>query len=232
MSTVPIPSASLFLGIIPALILLYIGLKGYEGYYKDKNIFLTFIVGIFIGFIAALVQSLTYAGIIIYTILLAFFDQLFKTIILNIGRLQRKKETTIYGLSLGLGFGSSFTPFLLIGVSSIITSDLQVLSTVTAGSIGIILFHGATGAYIGYGVYTGKLMKYALTAIVIQMPFNFIVGMLIIYSRPEHLYILIGFATILILYGVIVFWYITKKIMPQIIDSKQRRKRRKKSVNK
>ena len=38
----------LFLGIIPALILLYIGLKGYEGYYRDKTIFLTFIIKIII----------------------------------------------------------------------------------------------------------------------------------------------------------------------------------------
>ena len=46
----------LFLGIIPALILLYIGLKGYEGYYRDKTIFLTFIIGIIFGVIAAVLR--------------------------------------------------------------------------------------------------------------------------------------------------------------------------------
>jgi len=35
-----LPQALLFVGIIPALILLFISLKGYDGYYKDRIIFL------------------------------------------------------------------------------------------------------------------------------------------------------------------------------------------------
>ena len=54
--TVPI-QAVLFLGIIPALILLYISLKGYEGLYKDKSIFLTFVAGIILGVIAAFIRA-------------------------------------------------------------------------------------------------------------------------------------------------------------------------------
>ena len=108
--------AILFLGIIPALFFLFIALKGYEGYYKDKTIFLTFITGIFFGILAAIIRLIInpLPLVIIFIILFAFLEQLFKTIVLNIGRLQYKKETTIYGLTLGLGFGSSFTPFLVI----------------------------------------------------------------------------------------------------------------------
>ena len=228
MSNFVLPQASLFLGIIPALILLYISLKGYEGHYKDKTIFLTFIIGIVLGFIAALVLFLTFRGfegIILFIVLLAFFDQLLKTMVLNLGRLQEKKETTIYGLSLGLGFGSSFTPFLIIAVSSLITSDVYVLSLMTIGSLGIIFFHGATAAYIGYGIYIGRLTKHLLTAVIIQLPFNFILGMTIIYSRPNSLNIQLGLITVLIMYGSIFFWYVTKKIMPQILTKSMRRKR-------
>ena len=221
-----LPQASLFLGIIPALILLYISLKGYEGLYKDKTIFLTFIIGIVLGFIAAFVQSIT-VFVIIYMILLAFFDQLFKTIVLNFGRLHEKRETTIYGLSLGLGFGSSFTPFLIIAVSSLITSDVYVLSLIAIGSFGIILFHGATAAYIGYGIYVGRLTKHLLTAVIIQLPFNFILGMAIHYSRPNALNLQIVFVTGLIIYGGIIFWYVIKKIMPQILTQNMKRKRSK-----
>ena len=228
MSDIILPQASLFLGIIPALILLYISLKGYEGHYKDKTIFLTFIIGIVLGFIAALVLFFTFKGfegIIIFIILLAFFDQLFKTIVLNLGRLQEKTGTPIYGLSLGLGFGSSFTPFLIIAVSSSFTSDVYVLSLIAIGSLGIILFHGATGAYIGYGVLSGRLTKYLLTAVIIQLPFNFILGMTILYSRPNSLNIQLGLVIGLIFYGSIVFWYVIKKIMPQILTKSMRRKR-------
>ena len=227
---VMLPQASLFLGIIPALLLLYISLKGYGEHYKDKTVFLTFVIGIILGFVAAFVQSFTIAGVIIYIILLAFFDQLLKTMVLNIGRFQEKKESPIYGLSLGLGFGSAFTPFLIIAVNSLITSDVYVLSLIAVGSLGIIMFHGATGAYIGYGICAGKLIKYLLTAIVIQLPFNLLLGLAIIYSKPETLYEQIGLVTGLIIYGIIVFWYVVTKIMPQILTGTKRRKRTKKAT--
>ena len=222
-----IPSASLFLGVIPALLFLYISLKGYDGCYKEKNIFLSFIVGIIIGFIAAVVQSTTLNLVIIYMMLLAFFDQLFKTIILNIGRLHEKSETAIYGMSLGLGFGSSFTPYLIIATSSLITTNTNILISIAIGSLGVILFHGATGAYIGYGIYTKKLIKHLLTAIILQLPFNFLLGMMINYSKIETLNLQIVFVISLILYGSILFLYVTKKIMPQILIQKRRKRTKK-----
>lgn len=219
-----LPQASLFLGIIPALILLYICLKGYEEHYKDKTIFLTFVIGIILGFVSAIVRLLLFLPLVIVVIiLLAFFEQLSKTIILNVGRLQLKKETTIYGLSLGLGFGSVFTPFLVIAVSASIQGDVYAASLTAIGSLGIILFHGATGAYIGYGIYTGKMLKYLLTAIIIQLPFNVIVDLTRFYPNKYFLYLQLG----LIIYGGIVFWYVVKKIIPQILSQSQRRRSKK-----
>ena len=170
--TVPL-QAILFLGIIPALILLYIALKGYEGYYKDKTIFLTFILGIILGIIAAVIRHIIWYPFIITSIIIfAFFEQLLKTIFLNIGRLQSKKETPIYGLTMGLGFGSSFTPFLIIQASTFVGNNLSFLTIIAFGSLGFILFHGATTTYIGYGIFKGRLTKYLLIAILIQIPFN------------------------------------------------------------
>jgi hypothetical protein len=225
-----LPQASLFLGVIPALMLLYITIKGYEGFYKDKVMFLTFVAGIIMGFIAALAQSITYAAAIVFVVLLSFFDQLFKTIILNIGRLQENRETPIYGLSLGLGFGSSFTPFMIIAISSLGISNTNVLLTAGAGSIGIILFHGATGSYIGYGIYQGKLMKHLLIAILLQLPFNFLVGLMVIFSIPEFLETQIGLALAIILYGIVVYWYTTKKVLPNLLTPSEKRKRIKKGT--
>lgn len=216
-----LPQASLFLGIIPALILLYIGLKGFEGHYKDKTIFLTFIIGIILGFISVIVRSLFLPLLIVVMILLAFFEQLFKTIVLNIGRLQLKKETAIYGLSLGLGFGSVFTPFLVIAVSTTTQNDVYITSLIAIGSLGIILFHGATGAFIGYGIYTGKTLKFLLIAIIIQLPFNAIIDSTRFYPDRYFIYIQLG----LIIYGGIIFWYVLKQIMPRILSQNQKRKR-------
>ena len=217
-----IPQTSLFLGIIPALIMLYIGLKGYEGYFKDKIIFLTFIVGIIIGFIAAVIELFTRdVGLIFYIVLFPVLEQLFKTIVLNIRRFQEKQATTIYGLSLGLGFGSVFTPATII-MGNYQAVDLVFISAVV-GSFGIILFQAASGAMIGYGIYTSKLTRYLTIAILLQLPITvlfFVTNLL----RVGYLQISI------VVYGIVVYWYATKKIMPRILAESQRRKRTQKEI--
>jgi len=215
-----LPQASLFLGVIPALILLYIGLKGYEGHYKDKNIFLAFVVGIIAGFFAALMELFTINAGIMFIILFPILEQLLKTMILNIQRLHEKGETIIYGLSLGLGFGSIFTPV------SMIAADFQMgetilIASVILGSFGIILFHGATGIFIGYGIYTGKLSKYFIFAVLLHVPVTGWFFLTVFYNIE---YLQIG----LILYGLVIYWYATKKIMPQILHRGRERKRSKK----
>jgi len=218
-----LPQASLFLGIIPALFIMFISLKGYEGYYKDKTMFITFIAGIIMGFIAAFVQSFFINLVVISTVLLAVFNQLFKTIVLNIGRFQKKKETTIYGLSLGLGFGSSFTPFMIIAVSSLISNDVYVLSIIALGSLGIIFFQGATGAYIGFGVYSGSLVKKLISSVLIELPLIIIIGLMLFYTS-ESIRIQIVFAISAVIYGIIVFGYIQKNVVPLIKNNEKNKK--------
>jgi len=233
--------AVLFLGIIPALIFLYIALKGYEGHYKDKTIFLTFIIGIALGVIAAVARllinppyliitpniSIISRYTIIFIILFAFFEQLLKTIVLNIRRLQLKKETTIYGLSLGLGFGSSFTPFLVISGSMTGQSNLLFLGLVAFGSLGFILFHAACGAYIGYGIFVGKMTKYLFVAILLQIPFNTVAELTRIYIKPYYSYYLV-YQVGLVLFGAIIFIYVIKRVMPLILTQSETKKRSKK----
>jgi hypothetical protein len=210
---------SLFIGIIPALILLYIGLKGFEGHFKDKLIFLTFIVGIIIGTVSVALEYYTQTIGLIYMILFPILEQLFKTIVLNLGRFQEKQETTIYGFSLGLGFGSVFTPAAIMSLDEI---NLTFIAAII-GSIGIILFHAATGILIGYGVYTHKLTKYLTMAILLHFVITAVFGLTTLF-QVSYLQILI------VVYGLVVFWYATKKIMPRILEESQRRKRTQKEI--
>ncbi len=233
--------AILFLGIIPALLFLFLALKGYEGYYKDKIIFITFVIGIIFGVIAAAVRiiinppylipigTITFISryTIIYIVLFAFIEQLLKTIVLNIGRFQLKKETTIYGLALGLGFGSSFTPFLIISLTSVGNVSLSFLSLVIFGSLGFILFHAAMGSFIGYGIFSGKMTKHLFIAIFLQIPFNTIAELTRVYEKPYFTYYLI-YQIGLVIYGAIIFIYVIKKVMPKILSQGERRKRIKK----
>jgi len=218
-----IPQTSLFIGIIPALIILYIGLKGYEGHFKDRLVFLTFIVGIIIGFISAVIELLTQnIGLIIYIVLFPILEQLFKTIVLNIGRFQEKQETTIYGLSLGLGFGSVFTPAAII-LGNFQEVNLSFIAAIIV-SFGIILFHAATGVLIGYGVYTHKLTTYLTMAILLHFVITAVIGLTSLY-QVSYLQI------ILVVYGIVVFWYATKNGVASFLDESGRRRRTQKDID-
>ncbi len=218
----------LLLGIIPALIFLFLSLKGYDALYKQKTIFLILIVGIIIGVVVAVVRAFTQPlpFSYLFIILFAFFEQLIKTIILNIGRFQRKKETTIYGLTLGLGFGASFTPFLILAGSIAEEPTLSLYGLILVGTIGFTLFHASTAAYIGYGIYIGRLTKYLITAIILQLPFNLFFD-LSRYTK-DPLFVYSQFA--LLIYGLICYVYIIKYVMPNILKNKKQRKRSKRTI--
>lgn len=216
-----IPQTSLFLGIIPALLVLYIGLKGYEGHYKDKLIYLTFIVGIVIGVAAAVIELIAWdIGLLVYILLFPTLEQLFKTIILNLGRFHEKQETTVYGFSLGLGFGSVFTPVAIYFGNF---QDMFSLIAALLGSFGITLFHAATGILIGYGVYVNKLAKYLTIAILLHLVITTVIGLTNLFN--------IGYLQItLLLYGFIVFWYALTRVMSRILKESQRRRRTQKEI--
>ena len=93
------------------------------------------------------------------------------------------------------------------------------------------MFHGATGAYIGYGVYAGNLFKNLTHAILLQIPFNALLGLTIYYADAGHLTkIIVGLVGLMIIYGGVVYWHVTTKIMPQIKQKEEKRKRTKKKI--
>ncbi|MEA2055305.1 MAG: protease PrsW [Candidatus Thermoplasmatota archaeon] len=214
-----LPSASLFIGIIPALALLFYSIKGYDGLYKEKTIFITFVAGIITGFIAIIIEWYTIGVGIFFIILFPMLEQLFKTIALNLRFFHDKRETVIYGFCLGLGFGSIFTPFSIIVLNFNTDADIILLSLSVLGSIGIILMHASTGICLGYGVYKNNLPKYLIFAIVLQIPVTALVFTTTYYATA-YLQILI------IPYGLAIYWYTTTKIMAKILIGKEKRSKK------
>ena len=147
---------------------------------------------------------------ILIIVLFPILEQILKLIILNFSRLQKQKSTVIYGLSLGLGFGSVFTPISII-LANFETDSIIIIASVIIGSFGIILLQAGTGIILGYGVFTGKILKYFLLTIIIHIPFTawfFLTG---IYQIEQT-------QILLIFYGLVVYWYSSNKIMKNILD--------------
>ena len=212
-----LPQSSLFLGIIPALILLYISLKDWQGEYAEKTLFIMFVIGIITGFIAALIEIFTVSSGLLIIALFPILEQVMKTMVLNLRRFHRKRSTVIYGLSIGLGFGSIFTPVSMI-LADIETTSIVPILAVLIGSIGIICIHGATGALLGYGVFEEKLLKFYVFALITHLPvaiWFFITG----YFNMNHLQIGIFF------YGIIIYWFVKNRIVDNVLKQRERRKR-------
>ncbi|MFH1101902.1 MAG: protease PrsW [Methanobacteriota archaeon] len=221
MDNILVPQASLILGIIPALLLMYISLKGYENLYKEKTIFLTFIVGIIIGVISIIIEIVSIGVGIFFIVLFPVLEQLIKTIVLNLRRFHAKKETVIYGFTLGLGFGTISTPFFLITAGTI--QNYFSLVFIFIGSLGMILLQSATGIVIGYGVYTRKLGTYLIYSILISIP---VTGFIFITTWIKTEYLQVG----IVIYGAIIYWYITTRVLPQILPDHRRKKRKEKHI--
>jgi hypothetical protein len=203
-----IPQSSLLLGIIPALVLVYISIKDWHGKFVEKTLFIIFIIGIFIGFIVSIVQ-LQFIITIQILIIYPFLEQIVKTMVLNLRRFQEKQSTIIYGLALGLGFGSIYPPASLMLISAESITNQGILM-ILSGSIGLLLLHGATGAMIGYGIYQKSLPKYYLYSVVILIIGN-------VFKLFEN------FKWINLIFGIILYWYVHKSIIKKVIKTTEKR---------
>lgn len=218
-----LPSGIAFLGIIPALFLIYISLRGYDQYLKEKTIFFTFLVGIIIGFIAALVEKFTVGVGILFVLLFPLFEQLLKTIVLNLRRFHMKPQTIGYGLCLGLGFGSMYMVFSMMYPQILTEQNTTWTLTSTAllflGSIGILLLHGTTGLIIGFGVSTGKLIRFFSYAILLHLPITSL-NVIMLSLEVTSWYHIFALA-----YGLIIYIVAMQKLMPKISPDTRSRKR-------
>jgi len=203
-----IPQSSILLGIIPALILLYYSLKGWQGKFAEKTLYIMFIIGIISGFTVAIVQS-QIAVTIELLILYPFLEQIVKLVILNLRRFQEKQSTVIYGLALGLGFGSIYPPASMILIPEGYT-DVQLL-IILLGSIGLLFIHGVTGAFIGYGVYKGKMPWYYIQSVIILIIANLL-------RDPSYHWINL-------IIGICLYIYLQKTIMKEISGTMKKRSR-------
>jgi hypothetical protein len=214
-----LPASSALLGIIPAMIILYFTLKKYEKYFEDKKMFLSFVAGLITGFFSVIIEGLTRsAGIIAFVILIPILEQLIKTIALNLRLFRGDESAPVYGASLGLAYGSIFIPFsMIIYASRGVTLDTLQTGIIVAGAMGFIFFHGATGIYIGYGAGTGRTWEYFIYAVLLQIPLSIVV-LLTMYYNVELLQIL------LIAYGILIYWFATKRILIRVLPKSKRRK--------
>jgi len=210
-----LPQSSLFIGIIPALALVYLIIRKWTGNYQEKMVFLMFVFGIISGFTVIFVEF--YVGLttlLEFVIIFRLIEIMGKMIILNLRRFQEKQETVLYGLVLGLGFGSIYPPVSLLLINAVSVSTFDIIS-VLIGSIGMILIQGSTGAILGYGVFKRNLIIPISLTLVLHVIFHYLLFELVF-----------TWTWILFFGGIISYLIAMKKIVYPVLDQSKRRKRR------
>jgi len=193
-----IVQSSLLVGIIPALIILYYSLKDWHGKFQEKTLFIMLIIGFFTGSVMILLEVGLFYNTIAFITIFPFLGQIIKTMILNLRRFHAKRETVIYGLALGLGFGSLYPAALIV-----LFDDITLFILIS--SLGIILLHGSTGAMIGYGIYRRNLLYLYFFSGGIFVIANILI-------KIEY------FQLINLILGIMLFLYVNKKMISEVAN--------------
>ena len=209
-----LPQSSLFIGIIPALALVYLIIRKWQGQFQEKMVFLLFVFGIISSFTLIFVEFyIGFTTLLEFIIIFRLIELLGKMIILNLPRFQEKQETVLYGLVLGLGFGSIYPPVSLLLINTVAISQIEVLS-VLLGSIGMIFLQGSTGALIGNGVFKRRIITPLIWAFVLHVFYQYL-----LFSLSLSL------TWVLSIIGVVSYLLVMKFIVLPVSKQSDRRKR-------
>jgi len=220
-----ISTGAIIFGIAVALIVMWLSLRKYEGCFDDKTMFKSLIIGFFTGFLAFLIESFRFD--IVFLLISPLIEQLIKLIGINLPSYHNRRETIIYGLVLGLGFGSIYMPLKMFQALRDLHISLSLLLGSSALSIGYILFHGGTGCMLGYGVFKSQRWKYLIYVTLLGFPLP-LVEMYTYYlakmNMPHFGDMLVTIIGILeIIYCAVVFLIVCKKILPYALPRKKRK---------
>ena len=172
------------IGFAPAMLLMFYTLKNYtypvveRPFFDDRKVFAMFAVGIVIGVVLSSVNYLFMSGgaesLILFAILFALLEELTKFVILNMKRFLQKLDTTFYGVTFGLGMGSTtgfgaafFALTALNGTGGPLDYIFLVLLAVQ-----LVLLHGATATTIAIGSARGNPWPFLIQAVMVHLAIN------------------------------------------------------------
>lgn len=220
-------------GIVPALALLFFALKDYEGAFEERTLFRLFIWGIFLGLIAVIFEIVPFFSLnpkimplsfcLISIPGIAIFQAMLKLMLLNKKKFQVRKETTFYGLALGLGFGAIYsfswsfaeiTPRIQLG-------DYYSAFLIILFVLANLLMQGSTGAVLGYGSTSGRIFKWLGFAVIIHSGFNLVLFIANLGIARSEIFI-----ALVLSYSIVLFLYVAKIFILRVLPEELRKQRR------
>jgi hypothetical protein len=195
------------LGIGPALAMMFWTLRDYtypkvdRPFFDDRKLFALLAVGMVIGVVVFVLQSYFNLGFLLFALLFAVFEELIKLIILNMPRFARKLDTSFYGLSLGLGIGSTMA-FGVVFSTIQQWGELGVETWLLVIIVGVqmVLLHASAGAMIGTGTARGEVRGYFAQAGLLHIGYNLLMAIPLNFDSVYLRWTGIILATLLVVY--------------------------------
>jgi hypothetical protein len=222
------------IGFAPAILLMFYTLKNYtypaveRPFFDDRKVFFMFAVGIMLGVVLASLNYLFVYGdafaLVVYAFLFALVEELLKYVILNMRRFLQKLDTTFYGVTLGLGIGSTtgfgaafFALTALKGTGGPFDYLLLVLLAVQ-----LVLMHGATATTIAIGSARGNPWPFLIQAIMVHLAVNLLMVPYYLGENP------LGFISFALALGFLVMYYryMMRTMIPDVVSEALSRMRR------
>ena len=162
---------AMLLGIGPALILMYLGVRNYtypkveQPFFSDPTFFIMLVVGMIAGSVLFFaMRVLGFSTNIVYMVLMAVIEVMAMVVVMNLKRFRGKSDSIFYGYALGLGMSCGLaTGIVFLVASAIETIDASAVVLVIL-SVSFSLMLGAVGTTVGEGIARHRVMEFALQA--------------------------------------------------------------------
>lgn len=170
---------AMVLGIGPALILMYLGVRDYtyprveQPFFSDPRFFGLFMVGLVVGSVLFFAfMMFKFASNVLYMMLLAMVEMMAMLVIMNLRRFRGYSDSVFYGFGLGLGMSSGLATGICFTMASTVdTIDASALALILI-SVSLSLMLGACGTNVGEGMARNLPMQYAAQGLLPLMVFN------------------------------------------------------------
>lgn len=181
---------AMVLGIGPALILVYLGVRNYtyprveQPFFSDPRFFMLLVVGMIAGSVLFFaLRVLGFTTNVVYMVLMAVIEVMAMVVVMNLKRFRGQSDSIFYGYALGLGMSCGLSTGIVFVVASTIETIDASVAVIVLMSVSFSLMLGAVGTTVGEGIARHRVMEFALQAAIPAIIFNILLWVL--FQNPE-----------------------------------------------
>ena len=213
---------AMVLGIGPALILMYLGVRNYtyprveQPFFSDPRFFMLLVVGMIAGSVLFFaLRVLGFTTNVVYMVLMAVIEVMAMVVVMNLKRFRGQSDSIFYGYALGLGMSCGLSTGIVFVVASTIETIDASVAVIVLMSVSFSLMLGAVGTTVE-GIARHRVMEFALQAAIPAIIFNILLWVL--FQNPED-YGVLYYACLVVMVAVsaYMFYRTMYQRLPQIV---------------